>query len=77
MSERLTPASPEEVCEALSFALRYNRSGRRVQDRAELAADVAAAHLVEALRLGGFVVMRKPPAPNHVGTPPDHSHLKD
>jgi hypothetical protein len=30
-------------------------------------ADVAADHLIEALRLSSFVIMRGPPAPNHAG----------
>ena len=74
MSNRpLTPADPAEVRDALSFALRYNRSGKRVQDRANLMADAAAEHLVEALRLNGFVVMRGAPAAAHdaTGLPPE------
>ena len=38
-------------------------------------ADVAADHLIEALRLSGFVVMRGPPASNHAGADPEHSLL--
>ncbi len=71
----LSPADPAELRAALSHALRYDRSGRRTQDRASIMADAAAEHLVEALRLSGFVIMRGPPAPNHAGAEPEHSLL--
>ena len=77
MTDRpLTPADPAELRAALSHALRYDRSGRRTQDRAGIMADAAAEHLVEALRLSGFVVMRGPPAPKHAGPAPAHSLLR-
>ena len=77
MTDRpLTPADPAELHAALSHALRYDRSGRRTQDRANIMADVAADHLIEALRLSGFVIMRGPPAPNHAGAAPEHSLLR-
>ena len=77
MTDRpLTPADPAELHAALSHALRYDRSGRRTQDRANIMADVAADHLIEALRLSGFVIMRSPPAPNHAGINPEHSLLR-
>jgi hypothetical protein len=75
-SRPLTPADPAELHAALSHALRYDRSGRRTQDRATIMADVAADHLIEALRLSGFVIMRGPPAPNHAGPDPEHSQLR-
>jgi hypothetical protein len=75
-SRPLTPADPAELHAALSHALRYDRSGRRAQDRATIMADVAADHLIEALRLSGFVIMRGPPVPNHAGPDPEHSLLR-
>ena len=60
--EKLTPAAPEDVEHALSFALRF--SGRkRVQQGDELMARITAERLVEHLRLAGFVVMRRPARP--------------
>ena len=77
MTDRpLTPADPAELHAALSHALRYDRSGRRTQDRATIMADVAADHLIEVLRLSGFVIMRSPPAPHHTGALPEHSLLR-
>ena len=77
MTDRpLTPADPAELHATLSHALRYDRSGRRTQDRATIMADVAADHLIEALRRSGFVIMRGPPAPHHAGADPEHSLLR-
>jgi hypothetical protein len=60
-ADRLTPASPEDLADALAFALRY--SGRkRVHDAAEMAAAIVAKRLVAHLERSGFVVMKKPPA---------------
>ena len=71
----LSPADPAEVRDALSFALRYNRSGKRVQDRVNVAADAAAEHLIEALQRAGFVIMRGPGAPDHTGALPPHARF--
>ncbi len=58
--EKLTPATPEDVEHALSFALRF--SGRkRIRQGDELMARITAERLVEHLRLSGFVVMKRPP----------------
>jgi len=56
----LQPAKPQDLADALAFALRY--SGRkRVHDSAEIMAAIVAKRLVEHLERCGFVVMRKPP----------------
>ena len=56
----LTPASSEDLADALAFALRY--SGRkRVNDAGEMMAAIVAKRLVEHLERSGFVVMKKPP----------------
>jgi len=58
--DRLIPAHPEDIADALAFALRY--SGRkRVHDAAETMAGIVAKRLVEHLERSGFVVMKKPP----------------
>jgi hypothetical protein len=60
-AERLTLAKPDDIADALAFALRY--SGRkRVNDAGEIMASVVAKRLVEHLERAGFVVMKKPPA---------------
>ena len=61
---KLTPADPDDLAEALSFALRY--SGRkRVHGGDELMARITAERLIESLQRSGFVVMKKPPTPAH------------
>ncbi len=60
----LTPARPEDIADALAFALRY--SGRkRVQDSAEIMAAIVARRLVEHLDRCGFVILKKPPIPGN------------
>jgi hypothetical protein len=67
-SEPLTPARPEDIAEALAFALRY--SGRkRVHDSAEIMATIVAKRLVEHLDRCGFVIMKKPPIPGSAAAP--------
>ena len=59
-ADRLTPASSEDLADALAFALRY--SGRkRTHDAGEMMAAIVAKQLVEHLERSGFVVMKKPP----------------
>ena len=56
----LTPATPEDLAEALTYALRY--SGRkRVRDSGEIMARIVAERLVEHLEQSGFVIMKRPP----------------
>lgn len=62
----LSPATPDDVQQALAFALRfYGRT--RAHDGEEVVAAVVARRLLEHLELSGFVVMRKrqraPPSP--------------
>lgn len=51
----LTAATPEEIAEALSYALRYDERGKPRRGGSELTAGIAAEHLVEHLRRAGFV----------------------
>jgi hypothetical protein len=63
MSDRseLRPATPEEIAEALSFALRFK--GRRPFPQSNtLMAEITAAHLVEHLLRCGFQLMKGPDA---------------
>ena len=57
---RLTPADPNDLADALAFALRFD--GRRGKgDAAEFMADIVAKRLVRHLERAGFVVMKRPP----------------
>jgi hypothetical protein len=59
-ADSLTPATAEDLADALAFALRY--SGRkRTHDAGEMMAAIVAKRLVEHLERSGFVVMKKPP----------------
>ena len=58
--DRLTPASPEDLADALAFALRFD-GRRRKHDAAEFMAAIVARRLVDHLDRCGFVVMKKPP----------------
>ena len=58
--ESLTPATSEEIADAIAFALRY--SGRkRVHDSSEMMAAIVAKRLAQHLERSGFVVMKRPP----------------
>ncbi len=58
--ERLTIAAPEDLADALAFALRFD-GRKRKHDAAEMMAQIVAKRLVEHLGRAGFVVMKKPP----------------
>jgi hypothetical protein len=58
--DRLTLAAPEDIAQALAFALLH--SGRkRIHNTDEIMARIVAKRLVEHLDRCGFVVMKKPP----------------
>lgn len=57
----LRPASPDEIAEALSFALRYE-GRKRVYHADPIMARITADRLVSHLTVSGFVVMKAPPA---------------
>jgi hypothetical protein len=63
----LTPASAEDVAEALAYALRHDERGkpRRTSAGWDFAAGIAAEHLVQHLTRAGFVVMRRRVRPAH------------
>ncbi len=54
----LMAASPEEIAEALSYALRFDERGKPRRGGWDFAAGLAAERLTEHLRRSGFVVMR-------------------
>jgi hypothetical protein len=57
----LSPASADDLADALAFALRFD-GRRRKHDAGEFMAKIVARRLVEHLDRAGFVVMKKPPA---------------
>jgi hypothetical protein len=59
-SDRLTPATPDDLVDALAFALRFD-GRKRKHDAAEIMARIVAERLVEHLERSGFVVMKTPP----------------
>jgi hypothetical protein len=62
--KQLTPATPDDLADALSFALRHE--GRKSQhDSDKLNADIVAKRLVRHLDRAGYVVMKKPPLGGH------------
>ncbi|WP_043343041.1 hypothetical protein [Belnapia moabensis] len=69
-NSRLHPATPEEIAESLSFALRYD-GRKRVHHADEAMARITAERLVRHLERSGFVLMKLPvvPAPS---TSPHH-----
>lgn len=62
-SAPLTVAASENLIQALTFALSYDRKRQAVRQDDQLSARVAAARLVEYLQRSGFVVMQKLAAP--------------
>jgi hypothetical protein len=60
-SDRLTPATPDDIADALAFALRFD-GRKRKHDAAEMMARIVAKRLVEHLERAGFVIMKRPPA---------------
>ena len=57
---KLTLAQPDDLADALSFALRHE--GRKSQhDSDKLNADIVAQRLVRHLDRARYVVMKKPP----------------
>ena len=54
----LSPTTPEEVADALAFALRFS-GPKRINHAGEFMAQITAQRLIEHLRQSGFVVMKK------------------
>ena len=60
MHDKLTPADPQDLADALAFALRF-QGRKRVHNADEIMAEIVAKRLVEHLERAGFVVMKRPP----------------
>jgi len=62
------PATPEEIGDALRFALQYE-GRRRVHNADDMMARITADRLVRYLARSGFVVVKAPPLLGHRATP--------
>jgi len=60
----LAPATPEDLVDALSFALRFE-GRRRIHHADDSMARITADRLVRYLEQSGFVVMKRPLRPAH------------
>ena len=56
----LRPATPDEIADTLSFALRY-QGRKRVHHADDAMARITAERLVQHLEASGFVLMKGPP----------------
>ena len=65
----LRPATPDEIAEALSFALRY-QGRKRVRDADDAMARITADRLIQHLTASGFVVMK-----GHAAAAPTTSNI--
>jgi hypothetical protein len=59
-ADKLTPADPRDLTDAVAFALRFE-GRRRVHTADEYMAAIAAERVVRHLEDVGFVVMKRPP----------------
>jgi hypothetical protein len=59
-ADKLTPADPSDLAQALAFALRF-QGRKRIHNADEMMAEIVAKRLVEHLEGAGFVVMKRPP----------------
>ena len=73
--DKLTPADPHDLAEAIAFALRY-RGKKRVHQADEYMAQIAAERIVEHLERARFVVMKKPPLGGSVSSTRMNSRRK-
>jgi hypothetical protein len=61
----LSEVSPQELADALSYALRYDERGKPRRSGGEMVASLAAEHLTEHLQRAGFVLLRRRPGRPH------------
>ena len=59
-TDKLTPAEPRDLADAIAFALRFE-GRKRVHQADEYMATIAAERVVRHLERAGFVVVKRPP----------------
>jgi hypothetical protein len=59
--DKLTPADPADIANALAFMLRF-QGRKRIHNADEIMAEIVAKRLVDHLERSGFIVMKRPPA---------------
>jgi hypothetical protein len=57
---KLRPADPDDLRQALAYALRFNGRRARFRQADGLMAEITADHLAKHLERCGYVIMRKP-----------------
>jgi hypothetical protein len=62
--EHLTPASPDDLAQAIAHVLQFD-GRKQFKVSGEMMAKITAAHLVECWRQAGYVVMKRPSAAGH------------
>jgi hypothetical protein len=60
VSDKLTPADPKDLADALAFTLRF-QGRKRVHDADVFMSGIVAERLVRHLEQSGLVVMKRPP----------------
>jgi hypothetical protein len=63
-AEKLTPADPRDLANAIALALQFE-GRRRIYSAEEYMAAIAAERVVRHLERAGFVILRKPPLGGH------------
>jgi hypothetical protein len=66
--DKLTPADPRDLAEAVALALRFFEGRKRNRDAHAFRAALAAERVVRHLERAGFVVMNLQPATFGAGT---------
>jgi hypothetical protein len=62
--DKLTPADPRHLADAIAFALQFE-GRKRVYSANEYMAAIAAERIVRHLARARFVIMKKPPLGGH------------
>ncbi len=59
-ADKLTPATSEDLADALASALRFH-GRKRTHNADEIMPEIVARRLVEHLERAGFIIMKRPP----------------
>jgi hypothetical protein len=69
---KLHPVDPDDLCQTLAYALRFNGRRKLFRQADDLMAEITADHLAKHLDRCGYVIMKKPPIGDfaHIGRGP-------